>query len=100
MPAYTTSGSDAATATAPTEASGLPSKTHDHERPSSVVFHTPPLAAPTHLTAGLSSTTAREVMRPPIVAGPMPRATTPGVGSGGVRRARGAAPNAARAREQ
>jgi len=47
VPTYTTLGSAAATATAPMEpALSWPSPRGRHDRPPSVVFHTPPPVAP------------------------------------------------------
>src|SRR6266516_2503392 len=40
-----------------------------------VDFQTPPVAKPTWITYGLFSTTAMSSMRPPMLAGPMPRQT-------------------------
>src|SRR5438270_169275 len=40
-----------------------------------VVFQTPPLAAPTYRRFGFASSTATAVMRPPVQAGPIDRAT-------------------------
>src|SRR5436309_15386497 len=75
VPTQTTAGLDGATAMAPMLAFGRPGKTHDHDRPSSGVFHTPPAAAPTYWTAGRDSTTATAGIRPGRSPGPMPRAT-------------------------
>ena len=46
VPAYTVSGADGATAKAPIDATGWPSKTGVQTRPASTVFHTPPLTWP------------------------------------------------------
>ncbi len=46
VPAQTTFGSEGATARAPIAATGMLSDTGCHRRPPSVVFHTPPEAAP------------------------------------------------------
>src|SRR5205085_11184794 len=45
--------------------------------PSSVDFHTPPLAAPTHTVAGEPPTPSIAATRPPMAAGPMERACRP-----------------------
>src|SRR5258707_780026 len=84
-------------ATAPIDGLGRPANTHAQLEPLSVVFHTPPAAAPMYCTAGSFSTTARAVIRPPIVAGPMHRACSPGIASGAGGRDGGAAAMAARA---
>src|SRR6185312_14285992 len=46
LPTYTVSGAEAATATAPIDATGLASNTGSHTRPASIVFHRPPLTDP------------------------------------------------------
>ena len=46
VPAQTTLASDGATASAPMAATGMESETGVHRMPPSVVFHTPPDAAP------------------------------------------------------
>ena len=46
VPTQTMSGSDGATATAPTEPVRTESNTGVHETPALVDFHTPPVAAP------------------------------------------------------
>ena len=70
VPTQTTSGSDGATATSPTEATGWSSKTGAQESPSLTVFQTPPDAAATYIVAGRLSTTATAVTRPLMLPGP------------------------------
>src|SRR5205807_10313684 len=47
VPTHTTFGFEGASATAPIDAVGWSLNTASHESPPSIVFHTPPAAAPT-----------------------------------------------------
>src|SRR5947209_4540706 len=80
LPLLTTGEDDGARAMRQMLALGRPGKTQDQARPSSVVLHRPPAAAPTYCTAGRLSTTATAAIRPLMTAGPIERTTTPGRG--------------------
>src|SRR2546423_15680633 len=83
---YTTSGLDGATATAPTDQTSSSSVSGVQVVPALAVFHSPPLALATYMTAGLDSTTATSQTRPLMFAGPSGRAvkaaSRSGVGAG------------------
>src|SRR5581483_6751380 len=65
VPAHTTLASDGATASAPIAATGIESDTGFHRMPPSVVFHTPPDAAPAYYVKGSPATPATDAIRLP-----------------------------------
>src|SRR6185437_4963287 len=66
VPMYTTSGFEADTATAPTEALVIwPSVTGCHDSPAFVVFHNPPPTAPKYASFGWPTTPLTAIDRPP-----------------------------------
>jgi len=99
VPTHTMFGFDGATVTSPIEL--MPpeaSKTGSQVEPKSVLFHTPPIDAPTYSASGAPGerAMATSAMRPLIVAGPIPRQVSPRSmavvrdGAGGVTGALGA----------
>src|SRR5262252_7580296 len=75
-------GDEGATASAPTARSLIASVSGDHVLPSSVVFHTPPSAAPIYIVPGLVGSAARAVARPAPLVGPMDSHAFPATDSG------------------
>src|ERR1041384_7686170 len=73
VPTQTMLGSEGAMQMSPIDVDPCSSKIGSKVVPAFVVFHTPPVAAPTYNVDGLPSTTAKSSIRPPMIAGPIER---------------------------
>src|SRR5438552_8815147 len=70
VPTHTRFGFEGASATAPIDDVGWSLKTASHESPPSIVFHTPPAAAPSEYTLRSPGTPTTAATRPPATEGP------------------------------